>query len=192
MKKILLAVSLVCLASCSGLKSTLGINKVSPNEYTVLRQAPLSMPPSDYMLPPAEQSQTPQTDLRSETGEEILYGKTTEKTSTDSSLSQSDRKFLANTAHVNKKENIKEVITQENAQKDQTKKKSVFSFFNSDHEDAQKSEADTVKPDAQKNHTKKKSIFSFFNSDHKDSPKPEANAVKPVEIIEQSSKKGAN
>lgn len=145
MKKILLAVSLVCLASCSGLKNTLGINKVSPNEYTVLRQAPLSMPPSDYMLPPAEQSQTPQTDLRSETGEEILYGKTTEKASTDSSLSQSDRKFLAKTDHVNKKENIKEVITQENAQKDQTKKKSIFSFFNSDHEKTKKPE-EAVKP----------------------------------------------
>jgi hypothetical protein len=145
MKKLILAVSLVCLTSCSGVKNTLGINKVSPNEYTVLRQAPLSMPPSDYMLPPAEQSQTPQNDLRSETGEEILYGKSTEKTSKDSSLSQSDRKFLANTNHVNKKENIKEVITQENAQKDQTKKKSIFSFFNSDHEDTTKSEA-AVKP----------------------------------------------
>ncbi len=138
--------SLISIAACSNFKSTLGLNKVSPNEYTVLRQPPLSMPPSDYMLPPAEQSQDAPRELRSETGEEILYGKTSKNVSSDSSLSQSDRKFLANTDHVKKNEDIKEILTQDNAPKDQAKKKSIFSFFKSDHESEAKPTAEKVKP----------------------------------------------
>ena len=146
MKKIILVASLVCITACSNFKSTMGLNKVSPNEYSVLRQAPLSMPPSDYMLPPAEQSQETQGNLRSETGEEILYGKTSKDTSTDSSLSKSDRKFLANTDHVKKNQDIKEILTQDNTPKDQTKKKSIFNFFKSDHGDETKPTTDKVNP----------------------------------------------
>lgn len=146
MRKMILIASLIFITSCSGLKNTLGINKVSPNEYAVLRQPPLSMPPSDYMLPPAEQSQITPNGLRAETGEEILYGKTSELNSGSSSLSQSDRKFLANTDHVKKNKDIKEVLTQDNAQKEQTKKKSIFNFFKSDHKDAVKPNPKKVEP----------------------------------------------
>ncbi len=145
MKKLILVTSLLCITSCSTFKSTLGINKISPNEYTVLRNPPLSMPPSDYMLPPAEQSQVIPSGLRTETAEEILYGKNSESNSKDSSLSQSDRKFLANTDHIKKNKDIKEALTQDNSEKMQAKKKSIFSFFKSDHGEEAKTDSKPVK-----------------------------------------------
>ena len=46
-----LALSLV-LGACGGVRDTLGLAKRSPDEFTVVRKAPLSMPPDFNLRPP--------------------------------------------------------------------------------------------------------------------------------------------
>lgn len=41
------------LAACSGVKEELGLAKTSPDEFTVVRKAPLVMPPNFTLRPPA-------------------------------------------------------------------------------------------------------------------------------------------
>lgn len=41
------------LAACEGVKDELGLSKTSPDEFTVVRKAPLVMPPNFALRPPA-------------------------------------------------------------------------------------------------------------------------------------------
>lgn len=125
MKKLILLFScLTLLTSCgSGFKRTLGLNKQSPNEFAVIRQPPLSMPPTDYLLAPADQNASPSSNIHNESGAEILLGKEVKKPQANSSLSSSDRSFIDKTSNIKKKEQIKEIIKQDNAAKESKKKK---------------------------------------------------------------------
>jgi len=54
MKKTVLALAIGCiaLAGCSGVRSELGLGRYSPDEFTVVKRAPLSLPPEYDLLPP--------------------------------------------------------------------------------------------------------------------------------------------
>ncbi len=49
----LIAAMVLALSACSGIKKQLGLTKQSPDEFKVVSQAPLSLPP-DYSLRPPE------------------------------------------------------------------------------------------------------------------------------------------
>ena len=129
---ILLFTCLILVSSCeSGFKKTLGLHKQSPNEFAVIRQPPLSMPPGDYLLSPSEQGASSAQVVQNETGEEILLGKQARKTQEDRSLSSSDRGFIEKTKHINKNERIKEVLNEDTKEKAVPKKKSLLNLFKS-------------------------------------------------------------
>jgi len=50
---VLLFLQLLLLTGCEGIKSSMGVNKNTPDEFTVLVKAPLILPP-DYTLRPPE------------------------------------------------------------------------------------------------------------------------------------------
>lgn len=124
MKKIsLILFCLIAVSACSSsVKRTLGLSKTSPDEYAVLRQPPLSMPPSDYLLPPADQGKQVSNQVQDETAEEILLGKGAKKASTQS-LSSSDRSFIGMTNDIAKRSDIKEEITKDAEAKAKTSSK---------------------------------------------------------------------
>lgn len=94
MNKLLLLSVLFLMVGCgSEFKKTLGMNKVAPDEFAVLKNPSLSMPPRDYLLPPAEQGKEDVVQSASQDAQEILTGK--QQNSQTSSLSSSDRAFLA-------------------------------------------------------------------------------------------------
>jgi Protein of unknown function (DUF3035) len=55
-----LALLLPALAACSGLSDALGLNKKSPDEFTVVKRAPLVLPPNYNLRPPAPGTPRPQ------------------------------------------------------------------------------------------------------------------------------------
>jgi hypothetical protein len=71
------AVALLCaaalLSGCSGVKQQLGIGRNSPDEFTVVKRAPLSMPP-DYDLRPPMEGMAPPATLASEQAKTALLG----------------------------------------------------------------------------------------------------------------------
>ncbi|MDD9901574.1 MAG: DUF3035 domain-containing protein [Alphaproteobacteria bacterium] len=54
MRFFLCALALLALPACSGLKQELGVGRHSPDEFTVVKRAPLTLPPSYELRPPSE------------------------------------------------------------------------------------------------------------------------------------------
>lgn len=49
-----LVASALILSGCSGIKNELGLTRNSPDEFTVIKRAPLSLPPEYSLRPPSE------------------------------------------------------------------------------------------------------------------------------------------
>jgi hypothetical protein len=71
----LTAVALLVLTGCEDTKRALGINKSIPDEFAVVRRAPLVMPPDFNLRPPAPGSARPQEDTTSEQARNVLIGR---------------------------------------------------------------------------------------------------------------------
>jgi hypothetical protein len=74
--KILMMVSLLALAACSSAKEQLGITRKPPDEFAVVKRAPLSMPPDYALTPPRPGAPRPQEQATSEQAKETLFGTT--------------------------------------------------------------------------------------------------------------------
>lgn len=71
----LAAAALLVLAGCDDTKRALGINKSVPDEFAVVRRAPLVMPPDFNLRPPAPGSERPQEGTTSEQARNALMGR---------------------------------------------------------------------------------------------------------------------
>jgi hypothetical protein len=193
MKKFtLIIISLFSLASCSSdVKNVLGLNRTSPNEYAVLRQPPLSMPPNDYLLPPGEQEQNLST-VNNETAEEILYGKGNSKTSANQSLDSSDRSFIQKTEHINKNQDIKAVLSKEAQESPKSKKKSILNLFKPEKEAEIETPTIQTSPSTEESapvKLKKKTIFDSFRSSNPGDVKENKLPNTPAEEVVLTEKK---
>jgi hypothetical protein len=71
----LAAAALLVLAGCDDTKRALGINKSVPDEFAVVRRAPLVMPPDFNLRPPAPGSERPQEGTTSQQARNALVGR---------------------------------------------------------------------------------------------------------------------
>jgi len=68
--------ALSCLAGCSGVREAIGLDRRSPDEFSVVTRAPLEMPPEGYSLaPPTPGAQRPQEAAVSTKAQEVLFGR---------------------------------------------------------------------------------------------------------------------
>ena len=74
--KIVLMISLLALSACGGVKEQLGVTRKPPNEFAVVKRAPLSMPPDYQLTPPRPGAPRPQEQATSEEAKEKLFGST--------------------------------------------------------------------------------------------------------------------
>lgn len=79
MKKTYLSIFAVCLsplilASCSGAKETLGLERTVPDEFAVVKRAPLEMPPSYYLRPPRPGAPRPQEQTTDQQAKQTVFG----------------------------------------------------------------------------------------------------------------------
>jgi len=71
----LAAVAVVMLSGCDDTKRALGINKSIPDEFAVIRRAPLVMPPDYNLRPPAPGSERPQEGTTADQARNALVGR---------------------------------------------------------------------------------------------------------------------
>jgi|GEM_PF-1807256 len=129
-------VSISLFSSCSkDFKRSLGISHASPNEYEVLKNPPLSIPPNFELTPPTEEVITTQSGASIATASGELKAETPlfqEKRAVEQSgygrLSEGDKDFMERSGHNEKRDDIRKVMENEqNIQtKEDTKPKSVM------------------------------------------------------------------
>lgn len=82
---LLLITAIFLLSACSNTKEQLGLNKKSPDEFAVIKHAPLSMPPDYSLRPPQPGAPRPQEQESSLEARSTLLGETQQQavTATD-------------------------------------------------------------------------------------------------------------
>lgn len=72
-----LLTGVLVLSGCSGAKQTLGLERSAPDEFAVVRRAPLSLPPEYTLRPPVPGAPRPQEQAVSEQAKEAVLGRST-------------------------------------------------------------------------------------------------------------------
>jgi hypothetical protein len=70
----LLFVATIALAGCSSAKDKLGLTKKSPDEFAVVKRAPLSMPPNYTLRPPSPGAPRPQEQSPEQAARQTVFG----------------------------------------------------------------------------------------------------------------------
>ncbi len=65
---------LLALSACDSTQEQLGLNKKAPDEFQVLRRAPLEMPPNYALRPPAPGSERPQEQEMATQAAQAVFG----------------------------------------------------------------------------------------------------------------------
>ena len=86
MKKIfiLFAICNLFLISCNSFRESAGVNRKVINEYSVIENPPLVIPPNFNLLPPDQLKSKNIEDVESDLAKEILFGLDTSETLTES------------------------------------------------------------------------------------------------------------
>ncbi len=76
LKNILIIAVLLSLTGCNVVKRELGVDRNSPDEFMVVKQAPLTMPPDYTLRPPTTQEEMPLAAAASGTARQAVLGST--------------------------------------------------------------------------------------------------------------------
>jgi hypothetical protein len=106
----------LALGGCSSMEQTFGIGKRSPDEFTVVRRAPLVVPP-DATLRPPDPGAPPTAEVpTSVAAREVLLGSGAASVPASDATQSAAEKAIVGDAKVTALPNIRTVITQENSQ----------------------------------------------------------------------------
>ena len=166
MKKVILVtiISSIFLSSCNTIRSSAGVERKVIDEYNVVENPPLVIPPNFNLLPPDQIESKDIDDTDSELAKEILFGldEESDETSSENSVidnilketeaDQVDNSIREDLDGNSGNEVIEDNTDAENKKIEETKKKKRFFFFNS----KEVNEAD------EENEPKKKKRFLFF------------------------------
>ena len=75
---VFVAATVISLAACENMKNQLGLGKQSPDEFSVVTRAPLTLPPNYALRPPAPGERRPQETTMQERAKLAIYGGGTE------------------------------------------------------------------------------------------------------------------
>lgn len=81
--KFYLSACLLILAACSNAKENLGLVKKSPDEFAVVKRAPLSMPPDYSLRPPMPGAPRPQEQSPDAQAKEAVFGQSEKANNVD-------------------------------------------------------------------------------------------------------------
>jgi len=105
--------ALIGLSACTSVKKDLGIARNSPDEFSVIKRAPLSVPPEYNLVPPvskADKSEVVEEQSAEETARQSLMG----SAAPAADEAESDKVFLAKLKTDSAKENVRNLIDEEN------------------------------------------------------------------------------
>ncbi len=128
MKKILpiIIIFSFILSSCNVVRESAGVNRKVIDEYSVVENPPLVIPPNFNLLPPEQIKSKDIEDTESELAKEILFGLDNDETQTEKSVSV--LKEIVNITEANEvDENIRDTINEEfSGQKSSINDETVF------------------------------------------------------------------
>ncbi len=73
------SIAVLSLSACSGAKESLGLVQTSPDEFKVVKRAPLAMPPEYTLRPPRAGAPRPQEQSMSEEARQVVFGGSAEQ-----------------------------------------------------------------------------------------------------------------
>ena len=128
MKKILpiIIIFSFILSSCNVVRESAGVNRKVIDEYSVIENPPLVIPPNFNLLPPEQIKSKDIEDTESELAKEILFGLDNDETQTEKSVSV--LKEIVDITEANEvDENIRDTINEEfSGQKSSINDETVF------------------------------------------------------------------
>ena len=94
-RRIVLSVLCMCgLAACSSTKDTLGLNKQAPDEFKVVKRAPLSIPPDYTLRPPRPGAPRPQEQTTSQAAAQTVFGEDAASSSMPANVTSGEAALL--------------------------------------------------------------------------------------------------
>ncbi len=166
MKKVIfvIIISSIFLSSCNTIRSSAGAERKVIDEYNVVENPPLVIPPNFNLLPPDQIESKDIDDTDSELAKEILFGLDEESNETssensviDNILKETEADQVDNSIREDLDGNSEDEISQDNTDVEsenieESKKKKRLFFFNSKEENE----------DDEEGEPKKKKRFFFF------------------------------
>lgn len=109
-------VSLVLLlGACENVKDQLGLNKSSPDEFSVLTRAPLSLPPNYNLRPPEPGAERPQQTSVQDQVKAALYNASPSNAASGAPATLGESALLARAGLSENQSNIRSIINEDNA-----------------------------------------------------------------------------
>lgn len=109
----LLVLSLLALSACSSVKRELGVGRNSPDEFTVVKRAPLTLPPDYALRPPMDPSLPPPSKTETvEQAKEVVLGKDDEKKTAKEN--KADSALMSKLGTSDDNADIRKIIDEEN------------------------------------------------------------------------------
>lgn len=108
------------LGACSNTRETLGLNRDAPDEFAVVKRAPLAMPPSYQLQPPRPGTPRPQEQGTRETAQRVVFGTEPETQSNPRGISAAEDALLQEAGAHAIDPSIRRVVDSETSQIDET------------------------------------------------------------------------
>jgi len=105
------SLALLGLSACSGAKKSLGLVKHTPDEFKIVKRAPLAMPPEYNIRPPRAGAPRPQENTTSEEARQVIFG--TKEQTKSHSASSAEELFLKNIGVEDADPNIRDKVNQD-------------------------------------------------------------------------------
>lgn len=105
---------LLGLAACGGAKEQLGLVREAPDEFSVVKRAPLELPPDYYLRPPVPGAQRPQEQAPEVQAQETVFGAgIVQDTQDPRQVSTGEAILLDQTGAANVQPNIRQIVDSE-------------------------------------------------------------------------------
>ena len=168
---LLFLMSSLLLISCSQIRESAGVNRKDIDEFTVVENPPLIIPPDFNLLPPEQLSERDINNAEGELAKEILFGLTDDK-APENNESSTMESIINKTDYSEVEINIREEIDQQFASEKQNNSKNwnnekeildaVAESERLRNKNLNKESEDNKKIPTLKTKTKKKKRFFFF------------------------------
>ncbi|MEI6984563.1 MAG: DUF3035 domain-containing protein [Rhodospirillaceae bacterium] len=108
-----MTVGLLVLAGCGGFRQTFGLDHAPPDEFSVVSQAPLSLPPEYNLRPPRPGAPRPQDMAANQAAAAAIFGSKEAAGAQNNKSGPGESKLLNQAGYVNAQSNIRATLDSE-------------------------------------------------------------------------------